>query len=135
MLTCVTFEEGWDHVQGTKGIYVKNNGVQLVSGDCVHNNCGYFDGQSFLSMPFFKGNLPEHGFSVSFFFKGLINDPSGPSAVISNQCVRNDWYSQGFITSGGSSLSITLKNGRLGTTLTNEQRNVESVDVRVGMSG
>ncbi|KAK2157096.1 hypothetical protein NP493_1914g00021 [Ridgeia piscesae] len=76
--------QGWDHVQGTKGIYVKNNGVQLVSGDCVHNNCGYFDGQSFLSMPFFKGNLPEHGFSVSFFFKGLINDPSGPSAVSYN---------------------------------------------------
>ena len=28
-LTCVTFDLGWDQVQGSNGIWVKNDGVQV----------------------------------------------------------------------------------------------------------
>ena len=133
MLTCVTFDNGWGHVQGHNGIYVKNDGVKVVSGDCRRSNCGYFDGHSFLSIPFFKNNSPRNGVSVSFFFKGNVNGRVTKATMISNQCVKPDYnhVTRGVVVTGEGSLSISLKDSYVSTDLVNDQRNAKSVTVRV----
>ena len=116
-LTCVTFDNGWDHVQGTNGIWVKNVGVQVVSGDCVLNNCGYFDGHSFLSIPFFKNNYHKNGFTVSFFFKSASESKMMTLAMISNGCSDSDYAS----TNADMSLSISHFNSEVDTEVMQEE--------------
>ena len=116
-LTCVTFDNGWDHVQGTNGIWVKNVGVQVVSGDCVLNNCGYFDGHSFLSIPFFKNNYHKNGFTVSFFFKSSSESKMMTLAMISNGCSDSDYAS----TNADMSLSISHFNSEVDTEVMQEE--------------
>ena len=116
-LTCVTFDHGWDHVQGTNGIWVKNEGVQVVSGDCVLNNCGYFDGHSFLSIPFFKNNYHKNGFTVSFYFKSKMTSAGFPLALISNDCAPSDYAT----TVAEGSLHIEHYDGILAAVVQQEQ--------------
>ena len=69
LISCITFEHGVDHVQGLKGLWVKNNGVKIVQSGCVHKNCGYFSYAATLEIPFFTSNFAFRSFAVSFFFK------------------------------------------------------------------
>ena len=112
MLTCVTFDHGWDHLQGTKGIYVANHGVKLVSGDCVNGHCGLFNGHSYLSIPFFMGNYQKNGFSVSFFY--ATEEADATMDLITNLCVQS--------TSGTASLDISLFNRTVTTEVENVQK-------------
>ena len=120
VLTCVTFDNG--HVQGTNGVWVKNDGVKVVSGDCRHNNCGYFDGHSFLSIPFFNNNYHHNGFSVSFFFKGDGHAAGDDMGMISNRCVKS-----------GASLQIEYFDGFVYTSVENQLRNVSGLSIPVSI--
>ena len=116
-ITCVTFDLGWNNVQGSNGVWVKNEGVQVVSDDCVLNNCGYFDGHSFLSIPFFKNNYHKNGFTVSFFFKSKIASAGVPLAMISNDCSPSDYVT----TNTVGSLRIQHYDGILAAVVQQEQ--------------
>ena len=96
VLTCVTFEHGWDHLQGSKGIYVANHGVKVVSSGCFSGHCGYFNGHSYLSIPFFTNNYQKNGFSVSFIYNA--EEADATMDLITNLCVQS--------TSGTASLDI-----------------------------
>ena len=128
----MTFDEGWDKLQGTKGIWVRNEGVSIVSTGCIHNNCGYFDGQSFLSIPYFKGNYQKNGFSVSFFFKSQSGTPANaPLALISNDCSPSDYA--GSAAAGKGSLSIKHFHGSVLTVMEQEQAQIASLSATVSM--
>ena len=117
-------------MQGTHGIWVKNVGVQIVSGDCILGNCGYFDGQSYLSIPFFKGNYRKNGFSVSFFFKAQAPFARAMAlAMISNDC-PSDAYSDSTENLRGS-LSIIHVLRSVVTEVEQEDRKVASINVTV----
>ena len=40
LITCVTFDEGWNGVQGSRGLWVLNEGVTIANTSCVYKNCG-----------------------------------------------------------------------------------------------
>ncbi|KAI0238969.1 hypothetical protein LSAT2_010280 [Lamellibrachia satsuma] len=88
-LTCITFEHGWNHVQGLKGVWVKNHGVKIVKSGCVRKNCGYFSNGATLEIPFFKNNFAFRSFSVSFFFRS--NKDGG--GFIFNGCAASSRWS------------------------------------------
>ena len=72
-VTCLTFDEGYDKLQGTNGVYVQSTNVEVVSACTVAGgNCGYFNASvnSFLSIPLFANNMDAYtAFSLSFFVK------------------------------------------------------------------
>ena len=96
MITCITFDHGWDHVQGLGGLWVKNDGVQIIKTGCVHKRCGYFHNGAKLEVPFFKNNFAFRSFSVSFFFWSE-NGNDGfmwngcPAASGSSLSIATDW--------------------------------------------
>ena len=89
----------------------------MVSGDCVLNNCGYFDGHSFLTIPFFKNNYHKDGFTVSFFFKSASESQAMTLAMISNGCSDADYAT----TNVEMSLSISHINGQVDTVVMQEE--------------
>ena len=96
-------------------------------------NCGYFNGRSYLSIPFFKGNYRKNGFSVSFFFKS--HAPYARAAVlamISNDC-PSDEYADSTEDHRGS-LSIIHVQRTVVTEVEQENRNVASINVTVSIA-
>ena len=66
---CITFEHGWNHVQGLDGWFVENDRVSVTSTDCIHNMCGHFVRGATLQIPAVANNFAFHSFAVSFFYR------------------------------------------------------------------
>ena len=90
MLTCVTFDKGWNGVQGLNWLWVYTSGVKAKNSatNCLPGakNCGYFDGTTNLEIPFFAMNYDRYEeFAVSLFYKRT-SDGQGYQGIISNDC-------------------------------------------------
>ena len=53
-VTCVSFDKGYNGLAATHGVWVRAQQVKVVDGG-VKGKCGYFNGSSSLSMPYFSG--------------------------------------------------------------------------------
>ena len=53
-VTCVSFDKGYNGLAATHGVWVRAQKVKVVDGG-VKGKCGYFNGSSSLSMPYFSG--------------------------------------------------------------------------------
>lgn len=97
MLTCVTFDNGWDGVQGLNWLWVLNSGVQVMEGRkmCrIHKKCGYFDGQSNLEIPFFSSGYDSHKeFALSLFYKRFKRGRRY-QGLISNDCFQSSPFAE-----------------------------------------
>lgn len=82
-ITCITFDNGWDNLQPSHGVYARSSNVEVVrncgeeggesgSDDLGAGNCGYFNSSAGSSMeiPMFSNAMDSFDqFSVSFFMK------------------------------------------------------------------
>ena len=92
LITCITFEHGHDMVQGTNGVHVNNNGVNVVETGCLRKKCGQFVEGATLDIPYFYNNIAFKPFSVSFFYR--------------SHARMNGFMWNGCPSESGSSLSI-----------------------------
>ena len=72
-VTCITFEQGWNDLQGSNGVYVQSTNV-VVKPACsvAGGNCGYFNATegSNMQIPMFANGMDAYNeFSLSFFVK------------------------------------------------------------------
>ena len=97
MLTCVTFDNGWDGVQGLNWLWVLNSGVQVMEGRkmCrIHKKCGYFDGQSNLEIPFFSSGYDSYKeFALSLFYKRFKRGRRY-QGLVSNDCFQSSPFAE-----------------------------------------
>ena len=97
MLTCVTFDNGWDGVQGLHWLWVLNSGVRVVrrQSQCpIYKRCGYFDGRSNMEIPFFSNNYNKHEeFAVSLFYKRR-GAGQAHQGLVSNDCFKTAPFEQ-----------------------------------------
>ena len=72
-ITCITFDEGWNDLQGSKGVYVQSSNVEVIPACSTSGgNCGYFNAtvESTMQLPIFANGMDSYNaFSVSFFVK------------------------------------------------------------------
>ena len=92
MLTCVTFDNGWNGVQGLNWLWVYSSGVQVKDSatKCLPGlkKCGYFDGSTNLEIPFFAMNYDHYEeFAISVFYKRT-SAGQGYQGIISNDCFQ-----------------------------------------------
>ena len=112
LVTCVTFDEGYDGVQGLLGLWVHNSGVSIVNDSslCKYKNCGSFSGSARLEIPFFGNNMQWYrSFSVSMFF--LRNAGANDQGLVSNDCFNNMDYA------AGNSLYVSSQSGAVSSNL------------------
>ena len=111
-MTCVTFDEGDDGVQGLLGMWVRNSGVRVVNDSllCKYKNCGFFSGSARLEIPHFSNNMQWYrSFAISMFF--LRNAGADDQGLISNDCFNNMEYA------AGNSLYVSSQSGAVSSAL------------------
>ena len=125
LITCVTFDEGWNGVQGSRGLWVLNEGVTIANTSCVYKNCGVFDGSARLEVPYFANNWAGfNGFSFSLFFKRNPGS-SNQQGILSNDCFNMDPFSL------GNSLYVSSDAGEVNSGL--KSPDAETLDIGVGL--
>ena len=72
-VTCLTFDTGYNQLQGSNGVYVQSTNVEVVPACTVDGgNCGYFNASvgSNMQVPMFANGMDAYNaFSLSFFVK------------------------------------------------------------------
>ena len=102
-----------------------NQGVSVVSNDCVYKKCGLFNGRARLEVPYFSNNWARYNeFSFSLFFKRNSSN-SNEQGILSNDCFNNIPYKC------GNSLYVSSDSGEVNSGL--KSPNAQALGLSVGL--
>jgi len=114
------------------GIYVYNDGVELVEDDTVcpipGSQCGHFLGSnSRLEVPFFSNNYDHFQALVITFYYRRTGTGGNEQGIISNDC-----YPDGTVDGSiGNSLYCSIDGSQVNAGMKEPTRNVDANDVRI----
>ncbi|KAI0223629.1 hypothetical protein LSAT2_025193 [Lamellibrachia satsuma] len=109
-VTCVSFDKGYNNLAATRGVWVRAEKVKVVDGG-VKGKCGYFNGSSSLSMPYFSGSFGRYQeFAISFFFKRQAGFTASAGLLSNGDCATKDFSSIVVTSPNSATLRAGFKN-------------------------